>query len=232
MLIEDNVNKLEVTMTHLEISDIAKKRSDSVKRTVEKLVEQGVIELPQIVEVPKTEGDRVVMRKAFAINKRDSHVVMAQVNPVYAAELVDRWEELENGAIGSNVLPDSFICGDSSLIVDYGLKTISGLPDFNARNQTYHLSDDFVLKKFTISAKNGGSTYMKVPAWIMDYASRGVRNMILVTNADNPHVNSIKFYVENLIRMANGTMRICLITDEFATVGLIENKKRQMALLT
>lgn len=88
------------SMNSLEISELVNKRHDNVKRTVENLVEQKVITLPQIEETSflNTIG-RKQNTKVFNFSgeqgKRDSIIVVAQLCPEFTARLVDRWQELE-----------------------------------------------------------------------------------------------------------------------------------------
>ncbi|WP_281645536.1 phage antirepressor KilAC domain-containing protein [Parendozoicomonas sp. Alg238-R29] len=88
---------MPLAMSHIEIAEIADKRSDSVRRTVESLVEQRFIASPQIEERPKANvpGQYV---KHLMINQHDSYVVMARVSPEFTVQLVDRWQELEQQA--------------------------------------------------------------------------------------------------------------------------------------
>ncbi|MBJ9593239.1 phage antirepressor KilAC domain-containing protein [Burkholderia seminalis] len=89
-------------MTSQEISDLVEKRHDNVKRTIESLVNQGVISPPQIEEVRIQRERREEVSKAYVFTgekgKRDSIVVVAQLSPEFTARLVDRWQELESGA--------------------------------------------------------------------------------------------------------------------------------------
>lgn len=92
------MNKLinsKLSMTSLDIADLVSGRHDNVKRTIETLIERGVIASPQIEEKP-TAG-RPVTYYLFegGIGKRDSIVVVAQLSPEFTARLVDRWRELE-----------------------------------------------------------------------------------------------------------------------------------------
>ncbi len=89
------------TMSSLEIAALVESRHDSVKRTVDRLVERGVITRPPLVD-EFVEG-RQRPEKAYLLEKRDSYVVVAQLSPEFTARLVDRWQELESGAIA---LPD------------------------------------------------------------------------------------------------------------------------------
>ena len=82
-------------MTSREIADLVGSRHDSVKRTIERLAESGVIESPPLVEIQtatKTGTEYVFTGEQ---GKRDSIVVVAQLSPEFTARLVDRWQALE-----------------------------------------------------------------------------------------------------------------------------------------
>lgn len=80
------------TMSSQEIAELVSARHDSVKRTIERLAEKGVIQLPPLVEVKNHLKQTVAQ---YRICKRDSFVVVAQLSPEFTAALVDRWQELE-----------------------------------------------------------------------------------------------------------------------------------------
>lgn len=80
-------------MSSREMADLTEKRHDSVKRTIDTLVENGVISKPQIVDGQKAANG--VTEKLYLIGKRDSFVVVAQLCPEFTARIVDRWQELE-----------------------------------------------------------------------------------------------------------------------------------------
>ena len=103
-------NVARMTMTSREIADLVGARHDSVKRTIERLAERGVIASPPSVEKP-TAG-RPVAEYVFTgeKGKRDSIVVVAQLCPEFTARLVDRWQELEQRAAAPAIpqtLPDA-----------------------------------------------------------------------------------------------------------------------------
>ena len=52
-------------MTSVEIADMVEKRHDNVKRTIETLVEQSVISLPQIEEVKIQRERRLETSQAY-----------------------------------------------------------------------------------------------------------------------------------------------------------------------
>lgn len=86
-----SISKNEVlTMSSKEIAAVVKSRHDSVKRTMIKLQDKGLITFTHTVE--KGEGRPAAV---LHVNKRDSYVVVAQLSPEFTAVLVDRWQELE-----------------------------------------------------------------------------------------------------------------------------------------
>lgn len=87
-----NISDFEPTMSSREIANLVESRHDSVRRTVERLAEKQVIQLPPLVEVTNHLGQTVC---EYRICKRDSYVVVAQLSPEFTARLVDRWQELE-----------------------------------------------------------------------------------------------------------------------------------------
>ncbi|HDR9046253.1 hypothetical protein WI91_09105 [Burkholderia vietnamiensis] len=94
------------TMSSREIADLVESRHDSVKRTVERLADRGVIDLPPLVEYLDGLGRKAV---EYQIGKRDSYVIVAQLSPEFTARLVDRWQELEQyAANASPAVPQTF----------------------------------------------------------------------------------------------------------------------------
>ena len=85
-----------LTMSSREIADLVDSRHDSVKRTIERLVAQGVIESPPLVDfknINNVAGQEYVF--SGEQGKRSSIIVVAQLSPEFTARLVDRWQELE-----------------------------------------------------------------------------------------------------------------------------------------
>ncbi|MBL4833628.1 MAG: phage antirepressor KilAC domain-containing protein [Pseudomonas sp.] len=84
-----------VTMSSREMADLAEKRHDSVKRTIDTLAKKGVIGVPHSVEYLDSLGRPAC---EYRVGKRDSYVIVAQLSPEFTARLVDRWQELEQQA--------------------------------------------------------------------------------------------------------------------------------------
>lgn len=91
-------------MSSQEVAELVESRHDSVKRTIERLAERGVIQLPPMVEVRNQLGQSV---SVYQVGKRDSYIVVAQLSPEFTARLVDRWQELENQTRIPQNLPDA-----------------------------------------------------------------------------------------------------------------------------
>ena len=82
-----------IEMSSLEISELVGSRHDNVRKTIERLVDRGVIQQPALQEVKNHLGQGVA---TYMVCKRDSFVVVAQLSPEFTAALVDRWQELES----------------------------------------------------------------------------------------------------------------------------------------
>lgn len=99
LLEKSNMNSLALntnlvkTMSSRQIADVVDKRHDNVKRTIETLAKQGVIQLPQIEEVKNHLGQAV---QEHMVSERDSYIVVAQLCPEYTAKLVDYWMATKN----------------------------------------------------------------------------------------------------------------------------------------
>ncbi|PQJ96208.1 Rha family transcriptional regulator [Chromatium okenii] len=107
----NTLSVLPVTMTSREIAELTGKRHDNVKRTIESLANQGVIELPQIEEI-STATKPVQVYVFTHAHKRDTFIVVAQLSPEFTAKLVDRWQELEAAFAStlqqSSIQPDTY----------------------------------------------------------------------------------------------------------------------------
>lgn len=88
------------TMSSLEIAELTGKRHDTVKLSIERLFEKGVIACPPITVVQKEVNNRNYNTEAFVFKgeqgKLDSITVVAQLCPEFTAALVKRWYELES----------------------------------------------------------------------------------------------------------------------------------------
>ncbi|MCF7647314.1 Rha family transcriptional regulator [Bacillus subtilis] len=88
-----------LTMSSLQIADVVKSRHDDVKRSIRRLAEKGVIQLPPLAEVRNHLNQKV---EVYNVIERDSYIVVAQLSPEFTAALVDEWQCLKSG----NSIPD------------------------------------------------------------------------------------------------------------------------------
>ena len=90
-----------LTMNSLEIADLVKSRHDDVKRSIERLVGKGAISLPPMAEVKVQRERRAEVVQVYTFSghqgRLDSITVVAQLDPLFTAALVKRWDDLETG---------------------------------------------------------------------------------------------------------------------------------------
>lgn len=109
----------ELTMTSREIAELLECRHDSVKRTIERLVDAGLIQLPPMVDVKNGKNQTV---SEYVIGKRDTYVIVAQLSPEFTARLVDRWQELE--AAQKPALPATYKEALKALVAEVEAKEV------------------------------------------------------------------------------------------------------------
>lgn len=86
-----------LTMTSREIAELVESRHDNVKRSMETLRDKEIISFTHSEETSHDgPGARAVV--VYHVSKRDSYIIVAQLCPEFTARLVDRWQELEQGA--------------------------------------------------------------------------------------------------------------------------------------
>lgn len=83
------------TMSSKQIADVVDSRHDSVKRTIERLAEKGIISFTPMVETSH-EGAGARPVEVYQVNERDSYIVVAQLCPEFTAKLVDYWQATKN----------------------------------------------------------------------------------------------------------------------------------------
>ena len=94
-----SINNVQ-SMSSLQIAELVDARHDSVKRTIERLINQEVITLPPMVKtsfkdkIYKTQHAKVYVFSGEQ-GKLDSITVVAQLCPQFTASIVKRWQELE-----------------------------------------------------------------------------------------------------------------------------------------
>ncbi|EKK3318969.1 Rha family transcriptional regulator [Salmonella enterica] len=100
LALHESSNK--ISMTSRDIADLVGSRHSDVKRSIERLAERCVIRKPPMAFLERINGlGLTVQDEVYNFEgedgKRDSIVVVAQLNPSLTAQLVDRWRELESG---------------------------------------------------------------------------------------------------------------------------------------
>lgn len=104
-----NMDSTAIRMTSQEIADLVQVRHDSVKRSVERLIESGIIVQPPMVDGIRSANGTVPKLYVFEgeQGKRDTMVLVAQLSPQFLGTVVDRWLELEK-AVQQPRLPSNY----------------------------------------------------------------------------------------------------------------------------
>lgn len=89
-LMNMNTNE-QMTMSSKQISELVGSRHDTVKKSIERLKNQGVITFTSMAE--KSLGGRP--GTTYHVNERDSYIVVAQLSPEFTARLVDEWKAMK-----------------------------------------------------------------------------------------------------------------------------------------
>lgn len=90
------------SMTSQQIAELVGSRHDTVKKSIERIAERGVITLPPLTETSFKDAIGKTQRSTAYIfsgeqGRLDSIIVVAQLSPEFTAALVKRWDELERG---------------------------------------------------------------------------------------------------------------------------------------
>lgn len=95
------------SMNSLQIAELVQSQHRNVKRTIERLAKQGVIQLSPMEKVKNNQSLSANNESKVYVftgeqGKTDSIIVVAQLCPEFTARLVQRWQELENLVSGSD----------------------------------------------------------------------------------------------------------------------------------
>jgi len=97
-----------VTMSSLDISELVNSRHSDVRRSIERLMQKGVISGAPMAFVDNINNlGKPIKVKTYQLGKRDSYVVVAQLSPEFTGALVDRWQQLESQALTPS-LPSNY----------------------------------------------------------------------------------------------------------------------------
>lgn len=90
------ITSTNMTMNSREIAELVESRHDDVKRSIERLANKGVFQLPPMAEISTATKPVQVYVFSGEQGKLDSITVVAQLSPQFTAALVKRWHELES----------------------------------------------------------------------------------------------------------------------------------------
>ena len=106
----------EPTMTSREIADLVQARHDNVKKAIDRCVEKGAFDIPQIQGYLDSLGR--AGQTEFILGKRESLIVVAQMCPEFTGRIIDRWQELESKQIAAVQLPQDYLSALKALTAE------------------------------------------------------------------------------------------------------------------
>lgn len=106
----------EPTMTSREIADLVQARHDNVKKAIDRCVEKGAFDIPQIQGYLDSLGR--AGQTEFILGKRESLIVVAQMCPEFTGRIIDRWQELEQNKVAAVQLPHDYLSALKALTVE------------------------------------------------------------------------------------------------------------------
>lgn len=86
-----------ISMTSQQIADLVQSRHDDVKRSIERLINSGVIAQPPMADGIKSANGVVPKHYVFEGDQgeRDTTIIVAQLSPQFLGEIVDQWRFLK-----------------------------------------------------------------------------------------------------------------------------------------
>ena len=85
-------DRTALTMSSREIAELLEVRHADVKRSIERLMDRGVIADSPMANVQVKGGNnRAYTTSIYNLPKRDSYIAVAQLSPEFTARVVDRW---------------------------------------------------------------------------------------------------------------------------------------------
>lgn len=89
-----------IKMTSIEIADMVGCEHKNVKRSIERLMESGVIQLTPMENCGRINGLGLTQNFSYYVfegeqGRLDATILVAQLSPTFTAQLVYRWSELE-----------------------------------------------------------------------------------------------------------------------------------------
>ena len=199
----------ERTMSSIEIADLLGSRHDSVKRSIERLVESKVISQPPSVDGIKSSNG--IVPTFYKICERDTYVIVAQLSPKFTGKLVDRWQELEKGQ--TTALPQTFsealqLAANQAKVIEEQAPKVEVYEILAARKDSMNT---------TSAAKVMGTSAQKLNNWLKVNGYKCLKG-------DSPTAKKPEWFnvVNGVAEFTGKEYKQCLITP----LGQIEIAKR------
>ncbi|KGT87223.1 antirepressor [Erwinia typographi] len=94
------------SMSSREIAKLVQSKHGDVKRSAERLAAGGILSAP-LAHTPYQHEQNGQWYEEYWFKKRDCLVLVARLSPEFTAAVVDRWQELEQGSVVPQSLPEA-----------------------------------------------------------------------------------------------------------------------------
>nr|WP_223271354.1 DNA-binding protein [Buttiauxella sp. B2] len=103
---KDHAAMMGTLMSSREVAKLVQSKHGDVKRSAERLAAGGVLSAP-LAHTPYQHEQNGQWYEEYWFKKRDCLVLVARLSPEFTAAVVDRWQELEQGSVIPQSLPEA-----------------------------------------------------------------------------------------------------------------------------
>ena len=181
----------QIQMTSLEIAELVESNHADVRRSIERLAERGVIQLPPTAKVEnpqsRSNNNKVEVYIFDHDHKRDSFVVVAQLSPEFTARLVDRWQALETGEATPAYMTASTKPKRASS------QLAAKMAIARAAKSMLRLSETSTIRMLADIAKSEGIEPTFLPTYVNESLTKAITNML--KDLDHPLASKVRSIV-------------------------------------
>lgn len=148
------LDKAELSMTTLEVSNLAKKRHDNVIRDLKELENQGVLALLGFEEREKYGNNNE--RTYYRLPKRETLILTSGYSAIQRAAIIDRWIELEGDQAVPEIKDPALAATVQALVEIDSVKQRTEVLEQAVRSQTAKNDQlDTAISRLEIDTRNG-----------------------------------------------------------------------------
>jgi phage regulator Rha-like protein len=186
-------NSKDLTMSSREIAELTGKTHGNVKRVMESLLDESVINFYQNDKKSVGRGRPSII---YHVSKRDSYVVVAQLSPKFTGRLVDRWQELEEHVSLDHKTP-------ALPQMDAQIKILESF------GKITNMSETSLIRAYSIIGASNGVDTKFLPSYTDEKLTRSLSELLKLSGSDLSATKANKIlldlcYLQKLTRPGTG----------------------------